>query len=301
MLDQRLLPGRIEWIEARSWQQVAEAIRDMALRGAPLIGIAAAYGYAMAVERGETEDAAAGLASTRPTAVNLFKALERVSASKHPLDEAHRIKSEEEIASASMATFGASLLSDESRVVTICNTGSLATAGIGTALGVVRRAHAEDKLSEAILLETRPRQQGLKLSAWELGQDDIPFRVIVDSAAAWLLATQGADFVVAGADRIARCGDSANKIGTYALALAALRHGVPFVVVAPDSTIDRSLESGASIPIEERCAAEVTESNGHRVAPMVCPVWNPAFDVTPADLISAIVTENGVFRPPYKF
>lgn len=302
ILDQRRLPQSEEWIVAEEWRQVAEAIRLMAVRGAPLIGIAAAYGLALAHRKGEDmEVAKAGLAATRPTAVNLFHALDRVRGAKDPLAEAHALLREEVDANERIAANGASLLPENAIVMTICNTGALATPGVGTALGVIRRAHSLGKLQEAVLLETRPRQQGLKLSAWELQKDGIPFRVIADGAAAWFMKTHRVHMAIAGADRIAKNGDTANKIGTYGLALAAKAHNVRFVVAAPTSTVDPQIDSGQAIPIEERDAAELTYTGSEQVAPPDCPVWNPAFDVTPAALIEAIVTEAAVYAPPFDF
>ncbi len=302
ILDQRQLPQKEEWIVAEEWEQVAEAIRSMAVRGAPLIGIAAAYGLALAHFKGkDMVIARAGLAATRPTAVNLFHALDRVFAAEDPLEEAHALLQEEADANDRIAANGASLLSENATVMTICNTGGLATVGVGTALGVIRKAHALGKLKEAVLLETRPRQQGMKLSAWELQRDGIPFRVIADGAAAWFMKTHGADMAIAGADRIARNGDTANKIGTYGLALLARAHDVRFVVAAPTSTVDPRIESGREIPIEEREPAELTHVGSEQIAPRDCPVWNPAFDVTPAALIDAIVTDAGIHSPPFDF
>lgn len=298
ILDQRLLPEEERWIEASDWKQVAEAISSMAVRGAPLIGVAAAYGLALA---GNDPMAKQGLASTRPTAVNLFHALDRVANSKDPLQEAHRIFEEERAANEAIGNCGASLIEAKATVITICNTGSLATPGIGTALGIIRVLHRQGKLREAILCETRPRQQGLRLSAWECIHDNIPFRVIPDGAAAAFMKTYGAQLVIAGADRIARNGDTANKIGTYSLALAANAHSVPFAIAAPTSTIDPDTPTGDEIPIEERDPDELLEVAGHRVAPEGTPVWNPAFDVTPATLIDHIVTERGTFSKPYDF
>ncbi|MEO7454435.1 MAG: S-methyl-5-thioribose-1-phosphate isomerase [Fimbriimonadales bacterium] len=302
ILDQRLLPHKEAWIVVRTWEEVASAITDMAVRGAPLIGVAAAYGMALAQRTGaDLGEARAGLTATRPTAVNLFHALDRVSAAEDKLAAAQALEAEERHNNDLIAAAGASLITAQTSAVTICNTGSLATPGVGTALGVLRRAHAQGKIREVFALETRPRLQGLRLTAWELGQDGIPFRVIPDGAAPMLLSRGDVGFAVAGADRIAANGDTANKIGTYALALACREHSVPFVIVAPTSTIDPNTPEGADIPIEERASEEVTEIDGVRVAPDGCQVWNPAFDVTPARLIGAIVTEQGVHRPPFAF
>ncbi|MCA1948343.1 MAG: S-methyl-5-thioribose-1-phosphate isomerase [Armatimonadetes bacterium] len=307
LLDQRALPNREVWLDIRSYEQAAEAIRDMAVRGAPAIGIVAAYGMALAAKAGvPRETASALLAAARPTAVNLFWALERIDrlpdwSFEAVLTEAQAIEREDLAMNVRLAEHGASLVPQGARLLTICNTGSLATAGHGTALGIVRTAHAQGKLRHVYSCETRPRQQGLRLTAWELLQDGIPFSSIADGAAAWLMSLGEVDLVVVGADRIAANGDTANKIGTYALAVAAHHHGIPFVVAAPSSTIDPNTPDGRAIPIEERAAEELTEVDGVQVAPVGCPVRNPAFDVTPASLLAAIVTEHGVFRPPFRF
>jgi methylthioribose-1-phosphate isomerase len=307
LLDQRALPTRTEWLALRTWREVRDAIRDMAVRGAPAIGVAAAYGMALAAREGaDLGEAHAGLAASRPTAVNLFWALDRVAALPDKsfdslLAEAGRIEAEDLETNLKIATHGAALVPQGARVLTICNTGSLATAGHGTALGVVRTAYEQGKIELVYSCETRPRMQGLRLTAYELAHDGIPFRSIADGAAASLMRAGRVDVVIVGADRIARNGDTANKIGTYALAVAARHHAVPFVVAAPTSTLDRSIATGDDIPIEERDACELTELDGVQVAPPGCMVYNPAFDVTPGELVSAIVTEEGVFRPPYSF
>ncbi len=307
LLDQRTLPNREVWLDIRSYEQAAGAIREMAVRGAPAIGIVAAYGMALAAQSGvPRETASALLAAARPTAVNLFWALDRIGrlpvwSFETVLAEAQAIEREDLEMNLRLAKHGASLVPQGARVLTICNTGSLATAGHGTALGIVRTAHAQGKLRHVYSCETRPRQQGLRLTAWELLKDGIPFSSIADGAAAWLMAQGEVDLVVVGADRIAANGDTANKIGTYALAVAARHHGIPFVVAAPSSTVDPATPDGRSIPIEERAAEELTEVEGVRVAPAGCPVRNPAFDVTPGSLLAAIVTEQGVFRPPFLF
>ena len=302
ILDQRLLPHKESWIVATTWQQVAEAITEMAVRGAPLIGIAAAYGMALAQRSNQDMgQAKAGLAATRPTAVNLVHALERVVQAEDILAEAQKLEQEERQNNDQIAEAGASLIQSKTSAITICNTGSLATPGVGTALGVLRKAHELGKIETIYALETRPRLQGLRLTAWELQQDGIPFKVIPDGAAPFLLSKGEVGFAVAGADRIAANGDTANKIGTYALALACQEHNVPFAIAAPTTTIDHKTTTGADIPIEERANEEITEIEGIRIAPENCQTWNPAFDVTPAKLISAIITEKGVHRPPYNF
>jgi len=307
LLDQRDLPHRETWLRLASASAVAEAIRDMAVRGAPAIGIAAAYGLAIdAVMERDLSAAAKVLAASRPTAVNLFWAIDRIMnlpdrSPERVVAEAQTMEAEDEAMNAAIGEAGATLIPPGARILTICNTGSLATIGIGTALGIIRTAYSQGKVSEVFACETRPRLQGLRLTAWELAQEDIRHRMIPDSAAASLMRTQGIDVVIAGADRIARNGDSANKIGTFALACAARVHNVPFVIAAPSSTLDLEIANGDMIPIEERDATEITQIEGVRIAPDTTPVWNPGFDVTPADFISAIVMETGVHRPPFRF
>lgn len=307
MLDQRLLPGQEVWLTLTRWEEVRDAIRDMAVRGAPAIGVAAGYGMALAAQQGaDLAEAQRGLAASRPTAVNLFWALDRMAAVSNPtfenlLAEAQAIEAEDLAMNHRIGDFGADLVPAKARLLTICNTGSLATAGHGTALGIIRTAHARGLVDHVYSCETRPRQQGLRLTAWELLKDGIPFQSIPDSAAASLMRAGKVDFVVAGADRITRNGDTANKIGTYMLAVCAHHHGIPFVIAAPSSTIDPAMATGAEIPIEERDSSEITEIEGVRVAPVGCPTFNPGFDVTPGELIHAIVTERGVFRAPYDF
>lgn len=307
MLDQRLLPGQEVWLTLTRWEEVRDAIRDMTVRGAPAIGVAAGYAMALAAQQGaDLAEAQRGLAASRPTAVNLFWALDRMAAVSNPtfenlLAEAQAIEAEDLAMNHRIGDFGADLVPAKARVLTICNTGSLATAGHGTALGIIRTAHARGLVDHVYSCETRPRQQGLRLTAWELLKDGIPFQSIPDSAAASLMRAGKVDFVVAGADRITRNGDTANKIGTYMLAVCAHHHGIPFVIAAPSSTIDPAMATGAEIPIEERDSSEITEIEGVRVAPVGCPTFNPGFDVTPGELIHAIVTERGVIRAPYDF
>jgi len=302
ILDQRRLPVMEEWIEAATWQDVAEAISQMALRGAPLIGVAAAYGMALAQQNGDDlTTARAGLAATRPTAINLFASLEQVSRANDMLAEAGAMEQHERDSNEAIAEAGAMLITQPTSAVTICNTGSLATPGVGTALGVIRRAFQLGKITRVYACETRPRLQGLRLTAWELSRDGIPFHVIPDGALGSLLSKGEVGIAIAGADRIARNGDTANKIGTLNLALISDAFHIPFVIAAPTTTIDLKTLSGADIPIEERCAEEITTIEGVQLAPKGCPVWNPSFDVTPSQLISAIVTETGVYEPPYRF
>jgi methylthioribose-1-phosphate isomerase len=286
--------------------------------------VAAAFGVVLAARASratsfddvlsDLEPAIKGLAATRPTAVNLFWALDRMrrtalAAKGEPLDrlrarlldEAQRILDEDVAANRAMGDHGAALVPEQARILTHCNAGALATAGYGTALGVVRSAHRQGKIALVWVDETRPVMQGSRLTAWECVREGIPHRLIADVAAASVMARGEVDLVVTGADRIAANGDTANKIGTYSLAVLARHHGLPFYVAAPFSTIDPSLPSGASIPIEERDGAEVRRLGDRPTAPEASPVFNPAFDVTPASLISAIVTERGVFRAPYHF
>lgn len=306
LLDQRCLPGEERWIEADDATAVAAAIHDMVVRGAPAIGIAAAYGLALAARGGADLDTAAEqLAAARPTAVNLAWALARMrrlaagGASPAALArEAERIHAEDLAINRAIGTHGAALLPGEGAIITHCNTGSLATGGHGTALGVVRTAWARGRVSEVFAGETRPWLQGARLTAWELQRDAIPCRVFVDSAAAALMQHGGVQAVVVGADRVAANGDVANKIGTRALAILARHSGVPFYVAAPVSTIDGETAEGAAIPIEERPGDEVLTCAGRRLAPAGAAAWNPVFDITPATLIDALITEHGVVRPP---
>jgi methylthioribose-1-phosphate isomerase len=291
LLDQRRLPGEEVELECRSAAEVAEAIRTLAVRGAPAIGVAAAYGYALAAARGEDlEDAAAVLAAARPTAVNLTWALGEVCAAADPAERAREIHREEVARCRQMARHAAALLDPGTRALTHCNTGGLATGGYGTALGALRAAREQGRLEQVWVDETRPLLQGARLTAWELGALGIPYAVIVDAAAGGLMAAGEVDCVLVGADRIAANGDTANKVGTYPLAVLAAHHRLPFYVVAPTSTIDPDTPTGAEIVIEERAADEVTAA---------FPARNPAFDVTPAALVTAIVTEAGVHRAPY--
>jgi methylthioribose-1-phosphate isomerase len=306
LLDQRGLPSRADVVVARTAAETAQAIRDMAVRGAPAIGCAAAYGLALAARAGEDfEKARATLLAARPTAVNLRWALERLAAVRPRtfealLAEADRVLREDLEACRAIGRNGAALVPDGKGILTHCNAGGLATAGYGTALGVVRAAIEGGKRCDVFADETRPWLQGARLTAWELLQDGIPVTLLPDAAAASLLASGKIGCVVVGADRIARNGDTANKIGTYPLALAAQAAGVPFFVAAPISTVDLRAAGGAEIPIEERAASEVTHLAGQRIAPEGVQVFNPAFDVTPARYIAAIVTERGVARAPYE-
>jgi methylthioribose-1-phosphate isomerase len=289
LLDQRRLPDEEVELRCATSADVVDAIRALAIRGAP--AIAAAYGLALAVARGEDlEEAYEALVSSRPTAVNLRWALDEMRADPTP-ERARAIHDAEVARCRAMGRAAAALVPADAGVLTHCNTGGLATGGYGTALGAVRAAWEDGLVRHVWVDETRPLLQGARLTAWELEALGIPFSVVVDGAAAALMSSGDVDVVLTGADRIAANGDTANKIGTYGLAIAARHHGVPFVVVAPTSTLDPSLDSGAAIPIEERPAAEVSER---------FPARNPAFDVTPAELVSAIVTEEGVHRAPYE-
>ena len=291
LLDQRRLPEEEVELVCASAAEVADAVRGLAVRGAPAIGIAAAYGYALAVACGEDPEAAAtALESARPTAANLAWALREVRAAADPAARARELHAEEVERCRRMSEHAAALLTPGSKALTHCNTGALATGGHGTALGALREAWAQGLLRHVFVDETRPLLQGARLTAWELEADRIPHTVIADAAAGGLLAAGEVDLVVVGADRIAANGDTANKVGTYPLAVLAQRHEVPFYVVAPSSTLDLALTDGSRIPIEERDPDEVSS----RFA-----AWNPAFDVTPADLITAVVTEHGVHRAPY--
>ena len=290
MLDQRRLPQEVVELRLTTWQDVAEAIRDMAVRGAPAIGVAAAYGLALAATRGHDVDAAyETLASSRPTAVNLRWALDEMRADPTP-ERARRIHDDEVGRCVAMSVHAAELVPPAARILTHCNAGGLATGGYGSAVGAIRAAAERGGVSHVWVDETRPLLQGARLTAFELEAVGIPHEVIVDSAAASRMAAGEVDIVITGADRIAANGDSANKIGTYSLAVLARYHQIPFVIVAPTSTIDQATPTGAAIPIEERDAAEVTPR---------FPARNPAFDVTPANLITAIVTEAGIHRAPY--
>jgi methylthioribose-1-phosphate isomerase len=291
LLDQRRLPDEEVELACGSAAEVAEAIRTLAVRGAPAIGIAAAYGYALAAARGDDLDAAAEvLAAARPTAVNLEWALREVRAAGDPATRARELHADEVDRCRLMSEHASGLVGEGTCALTHCNTGALATGGVGTALGALREAWARGLLRHVFVDETRPLLQGARLTAWELEADGIPHTVIADSAAGALLAAGEVDCIFVGADRIAANGDTANKVGTYPLAVLAARHEVPFYVVAPSSSVDLTIGSGAEIPIEERDPGEVSSRFG---------AWNPAFDVTPAELIGAIVTEHGVHRAPF--
>ena len=288
VLDQRRLPDEEVELECRSAAEVADAIRELAIRGAPAIGVAAAYGLALAAERGDDVDEAfAVLAASRPTAVNLVWALEQLRDEPTPA-RARALHEEEVERCRAMAAHAAELFGPRTRALTHCNAGGLATGGYGSAVGALRTAWERGLLEMVWVDETRPLLQGARLTAWELEAAGIPHEVVADSAAASLMAAGEVDCVVTGADRIAANGDTANKLGTYSLAVLAAHHGIPLYVVAPTSTIDPATPDGAAIPIEERSPDELTTR---------FPARNPAFDVTPAELIAAIVTEHGVYAP----
>jgi methylthioribose-1-phosphate isomerase len=320
LIDQRALPQRVEYLSYTTAAEVAAAIRDMVVRGAPAIGCAAAYGvvleairptFASAEEFFRAVEAAfVELGASRPTAANLFWALDRMrrtfdaarglppeQVAANLAAEAQAIHREDVEANRAIGRHGAALMPDGARILTHCNAGALATAGHGTALGIVRSARDEGKRVSVVATETRPYLQGARLTAWELLQEGIPVTLVTDGMAGSLMQRGAVDFVVVGADRIAANGDVANKIGTYTLAVVAARHRIPFYVAAPLSTIDLGIPEGSGIPIEERSASEVTGFRSERWAPQGVGVANPAFDVTPAELVTGIVTERGVISP----
>ena len=324
MIDQRKLPTVEEYPVFKTYQEVAEAIRVMVVRGAPAIGVAAAMGVALGVRDSKAKDLAElreefkqitnTLASTRPTAVNLFWAIERMkrlfneissngtdrhALSQRLIHEAIAIQNEDIENNKRMGRFGQQLLPDSGTILTHCNAGALATAGYGTALGVIRAAIENGKRLRVLADETRPFLQGARLTAWELWKDDIDVRVISDNMAGSFMRQGLIDAVIVGADRIAANGDVANKIGTYPVAVLARQHQLPFYVAAPMSTLDLSIPDGSHIPIEQRTPDEVTHFGGIRIVPDGVPVFNPAFDVTPNQFVTAIITERGVALPPY--
>ena len=324
MLDQRRLPAEVVHHTYTDYREVAGAIQSMVIRGAPAIGVAAAMGVALGALRSpaltldelkaEFPVICDTLARTRPTAVDLFWAIERMKrrfaeaaagqdlrrVQEAMVAEAQQIHREKRADDEAIGRFGAQLMPADGQVLTQCNTGALATAGIGTALGVIRMAVEQGRKLRVLVPETRPYLQGARLTAWELQQDGIPLTLITDNMVGHFLKSGEIAAAVVGADRIAANGDTANKIGTYSMAVLAREHNVPFYVAAPTSTLDLSIPSGEQIPIEERPAEEVTHIRGVRIAPDVA-VANPAFDVTPARLVTAIITERGVFRAPYRF
>ena len=321
LLDQTGLPQEVRTLRCASWEEVADAIRALRVRGAPAIGLAAAYGLVLAARAGAARPlpeclealrrAAAALRTTRPTAVNLGWAIDRMlevagacrdapSLPQRLLDAANAMARADLETNRRIGEHGAALLGAGARVLTYCNTGMLATAGYGTAFGVLRCAHEQGRGIHVIACETRPVLQGARLTAWELLRAGIPATLITDNAAGALMHGAGVDTVIVGADRIAANGDVANKVGTYTLAVLARAHKIPFYVAAPLSTVDLATASGDAIPIEERRPEEITAVGGVRVAPVQIAVRNPAFDITPHRLVTAIITEAGVIRPPYK-
>jgi methylthioribose-1-phosphate isomerase len=320
MLDQRLLPHKEVYRVCRDYQEVAQAIREMVIRGAPAIGVAAAMGVALGAAKAQVktfdrdfERIFLTLSKTRPTAVNLFWALERmrkiytvnrsrgVDVVKRLLkDEAQAIYKEDIAANKQLGKFGAQVLRNARHLMTHCNAGALATAGYGTALGVIRALKEAGREFDVFVNETRPFLQGARLTAWELKKEKIPATLITDSMAGYLMQMGKVDAVVVGCDRVAANGDVANKIGTYTIAVLAKRHGIPFYVAGPTSSIDLNCPSGKEIPIEQRDAKEVSHIFGKALAPKGIKVFNPAFDVTSQELISAIITEKGVIQPPYQ-
>jgi methylthioribose-1-phosphate isomerase len=319
LLEQTLLPAEETWLECPDPETIADAIYRLAVRGAPAIGVTAAYGLVVGLQTAGDKalaerfaEVAALLGATRPTAVNLRWALEQGKALFEAnadcdateviatmLEWAHRLHREDIAANRRMGEFGAVLFESGDRVMTHCNTGALATAGYGTALGVIQSAWRQERLGMVWVDETRPLLQGARLTAWELQRLGIPFELVTDSSCGSLMTHGHVDRIVVGADRIAANGDAANKIGTYTLAVVAKRHGVPFYVAAPLSTIDRETATGAEIPIEQRAADEVTRVLGMSIAPASISATNYAFDVTPAELIAAIITDQGVLEAPY--
>ena len=324
MIDQRKLPAQEVYVTCKTPKDVARAIKTMVIRGAPAIGVAAAMGIALGMKKSKalgTKQFAVELnkigdlmAGTRPTAVNLFWAIDRMKRSlgagveagesvtelKTRLErEAIAIHDEDVASCRAMGKFGAEVVPAHARILTHCNAGALATAGYGTALGVIRAAAEQGKVEQVFADETRPFLQGARLTAWELVRDHVPTTIITESMAGPMMRAGGIDFIVVGADRIAANGDFANKVGTYTVAMMAQAHNVPFYVAAPLSTIDLSTATGDAIPIEQRNAREMTHVGSIRIAPEGASVWNPAFDVTPHHLVSGIITEKGIVRAPY--
>jgi methylthioribose-1-phosphate isomerase len=321
ILNQTLLPNHIEYIECCNYKRVAQAIKRLEVRGAPAIGVAAAFGLVLGAKElcnsqdfwNGIEEVAEKLRRTRPTAVNLFWAIKRMMSVIQNADkgsnimdvitalekEAIAIAAEDRDMNHKISQYGAQLFNEPISILTHCNAGALATSGFGTALGVVRQAFSEGKITRVFADETRPLLQGARLTAWELMQENIPVTLITDNMAGWVMKKDMVQAVIVGADRIALNGDVANKIGTYSVAVLAKEHNIPFYVAAPISTFDFTMKSGFDIPIEERHIEEVTHFSGLATAPEGVDVFNPAFDVTPNSLVSAIITESGILKPPY--
>jgi len=320
ILDQTRLPQQEVYLELTDYPAAVSAIKELKVRGAPAIGIFGAYAVALgalnieAVAKDEflrkLRDITKALVTTRPTARNLFRAIDRLQAAAEAgkdigqikaalVDEAVKIHAEEEEATRKLSQLGAELIKDDFAILTHCNTGALATGGYGTALGVIKQAKEQGKNIKVLVTETRPLLQGARLTAWELKKADIPFTLITDSMAGYFISRGEVDCVIVGADRIASNGDTANKIGTYPLAVLAMEHGIPFYVAAPTTTIDLSLASGDEIPIEQRSPEEITHIQGVSIAPEGTEALNPAFDITPHYYITAIITENGIIKEPY--
>jgi methylthioribose-1-phosphate isomerase len=302
LIDQRRLPGELVFVEARTVEELCDAIRTLAVRGAPALGVAGAMGIALAAVTGEQlEEAAAAIVACRPTAVNLSWGVGQALVAPDPVAAAGRLAADDVARNRQLGQHGAALLTAGARVLTHCNAGALACAGYGTALGVIRAAHEAGLRPSVWVDETRPVLQGARLTAWELDRLGIPATLVADVMAGALMAAGEVDCVIVGADRIAANGDVANKVGTYGLAVMAHHHGIAFYVAAPTSTIDVNCASGADIPIERRAANEVRLIAGRSIAPSKFAVDNRAFDVTPAALVTAIITEDGVTRPPCRF
>jgi len=312
IIDQTRLPQRLAFLYLKTVAEVVEAIKTMKVRGAPALGVAAAFGYALGVN--DLKKAYQKLLNSRPTAVNIRWALDRMSKIARAgrglpliklkqllLEEAVKMANEDVEINKRIGLHGARLIEDGMQILTVCNTGALATVDYGTALGVIRSAHELGKKPQVFVAETRPRLQGARLTSWELKQLKIPFTLITDNMIGYLMQQGKIDLVIVGADRIAGNGDTANKIGTYAAAVLAKAHAIPFYVAAPESTIDFSIKSGKQIVIEERAAEEILEIGKERIAPRGVKVFNPAFDLTPHPLITGIVTEKGIFKPKQLF
>lgn len=309
IIDQTLLPDKLVYKIIKTPEEMASAIKTLTIRGAPLIGVAAAYGTALAAktdDKKKIQKAIKLIESTRPTAYNLFSALNRIKKVLSEtndfsliIEEAHKIKSEDEILCRKIGEYGETLIPRNARCMTHCNAGALATAGIGTALAAIYLAKEKNKISRVFVPETRPLLQGARLTAWELSQNDIPVTLLCDSARGYAISNGMVDLCIVGADRITRNGDTANKIGTFPLAVLAKTHNIPFYVAAPSTTIDASIKTGKDIKIELRGEEEVTRIKGVQIAPKKINVLNPAFDVTPAKYITAFITENGILKPPF--